>query len=51
MRVSDHGGARRASRDRAQHDPLRLGTLHSILKDVVEHHAMTIEDLVFKLRL
>ncbi len=33
------------------HNPLRLGTLHSILKDVAEHHAMAIEDLVSKLRL
>lgn len=33
------------------HSPLRVGTLHAILKDVAEHYAMTVEDLVLKLRL
>jgi hypothetical protein len=33
------------------HNPLRLGTLHAILKDVAEHHAVTVEDLILKLRL
>jgi predicted RNA binding protein YcfA (HicA-like mRNA interferase family) len=33
------------------HNLLRLRTLHSVLKDVAEHHAMTVEDLVLKLRL
>jgi len=34
-----------------RHDPLRVGTLHAVLKDVADHHAMTMEDLVLRLRL
>ena len=34
-----------------RHDPLRVGTLHAVLKDVADHHAMTVEDLVLKLGL
>ena len=33
------------------HNPIRVGTLHAILKDVAEHHAMTVEDLILQLRL
>jgi predicted RNA binding protein YcfA (HicA-like mRNA interferase family) len=33
------------------HNPLRLGTLRAILKDVADHHGMTVEDLILKLGL
>ena len=33
------------------HNPIRVGTLHAILKDVAEHHAMTVEDPILQLRL
>jgi predicted RNA binding protein YcfA (HicA-like mRNA interferase family) len=33
------------------HRPMRVGTLHAILKDVAEHHQTTVEDLVVTLRL
>jgi predicted RNA binding protein YcfA (HicA-like mRNA interferase family) len=28
-----------------RHKPLRIGTLHGILKDVAEHHGITLEKL------
>lgn len=31
------------------HDPIRLGTLHAVLKDVADHHAITVDDLLQKL--
>ncbi len=34
-----------------QHDPVRIGTLHSILKSVAEHHQMSIGELVRRLEL
>ena len=34
-----------------RHDPLRVGTLHAVLTDVADHHAMSLEDLVLKLGL
>jgi predicted RNA binding protein YcfA (HicA-like mRNA interferase family) len=33
------------------HNPMRVGTLRAVLKDVADHHAMTVEDLILKLRL
>jgi len=33
------------------HDPIRVGTLHSILKSVAQHHQMSIEELVRRLEL
>lgn len=33
------------------HDPLRPGTLHGILKDVAAHHGLTIEELLHRLEL
>lgn len=33
------------------HDPLRLGTLHDILKDVAAHHRLTVEQLLCELEL
>ena len=33
------------------HNPIRVGTLQAILKDLAEYHAMTIEDLVQTLHL
>jgi predicted RNA binding protein YcfA (HicA-like mRNA interferase family) len=33
------------------HKPIRIGTLHSILKSVAQHHQMTIEQLVRHLEL
>jgi predicted RNA binding protein YcfA (HicA-like mRNA interferase family) len=34
-----------------QHDPIRVGTLHSILKSIAEHHQTTVEELVRRLEL
>jgi predicted RNA binding protein YcfA (HicA-like mRNA interferase family) len=31
------------------HHPLKLGLLHGVLKDVGEHHGMTVEELVREL--
>ncbi len=31
------------------HDPLRVGTLATILADVAVHHELTRDDLIFKL--
>ncbi|MCW5598792.1 MAG: hypothetical protein KIT59_06710 [Nitrosomonas sp.] len=31
------------------HDPLRIGTLVSILTDVAKHHSLSKEDVIFKL--
>ena len=28
------------------HDPVKIGTLHSILKSVAEHHRMTVDELL-----
>ena len=28
------------------HDPLKVGTLHGILKSIAEHHAMTVDALL-----
>lgn len=33
------------------HSPIRVGTLRAILKDVAEHHATTVEELILQLRL
>ena len=33
------------------HNPMRLGTLHGILKDVAEHHGMTVEALLRELEI
>lgn len=33
------------------HDPVKIGTLCSILKSVAEHHRITVEDLLQKLEL
>lgn len=33
------------------HNPMRMGTLRAVLKDVADHHALTVEDLILKLRL
>jgi predicted RNA binding protein YcfA (HicA-like mRNA interferase family) len=33
------------------HDPLRTGTLHGILKDVAAHHGLTVEELLRELEL
>jgi predicted RNA binding protein YcfA (HicA-like mRNA interferase family) len=34
-----------------RHNPIRIGTLHSILTSVSRHHQMTVEDLVRRLEL
>ena len=31
------------------HRPLKVGLLHSVLKDVAEHHGLTVEELVREL--
>jgi predicted RNA binding protein YcfA (HicA-like mRNA interferase family) len=31
------------------HRPLKVGLLHGVLKDVAEHHGMTVEELVREL--
>ena len=33
------------------HHPMRLGTLHGILKDVALHHRLTVEELLRELEL
>jgi len=33
------------------HDPMRLGTFHGILKDTSLHHGLTVEELLDKLGL
>jgi len=33
------------------HDPLRLGTLHDILKDVAAHHRLTVDEMLGELEL
>jgi predicted RNA binding protein YcfA (HicA-like mRNA interferase family) len=33
------------------HNPIRIGTLHSILKSVGQHHKMSVEELVQRLEL
>ena len=33
------------------HDPTKVGTLSSILKNIAAHHKMTVEELVKKLKL
>jgi len=33
------------------HNPIKMGTLHSILKSVAEHHDTTVADLLNKLDL
>jgi len=33
-----------------QHDPIKLGTLSSILDDIAKHHKMTRNELLLKLR-
>lgn len=33
------------------HDPVKLGTLHGILKSIAEHHGLTIEQLLSELDL
>jgi len=33
------------------HNPMRVGTLRAVLKDVADHHGMTVEDLILKIRL
>ena len=33
------------------HSPLMTGTLHGILKDVVTHHSVSVEELVLRLEL
>jgi predicted RNA binding protein YcfA (HicA-like mRNA interferase family) len=33
------------------HNPMRLGTLSGILKDIAEHHGLTVEELARKLKL
>jgi len=33
------------------HNPIRTGTLHSILKSIAAHHKMSVEDLISTLRL
>lgn len=33
------------------HDPLRIGTLQAILKDVAEHHGLTVAELIERLDL
>ena len=33
------------------HDPLKVGTLHGILKSIAEHHSITVEDLLISLDL
>jgi hypothetical protein len=32
-----------------QHDPIRVGTLRTILGEIMEHHALTLEQLLVKL--
>ncbi len=34
-----------------QHNPIRIGTLHSILKSIAQHHQMSVEELVRRLEL
>ena len=34
-----------------RHDPIRIGTLHSILNSVAQHHQMSVEELVRRLEL
>jgi len=34
-----------------QHNPIRVGTLHSILASVAQHHQMTVEELLARLGL
>ncbi len=34
-----------------KHDPLKVGTLHDILKSVAAHHHLTVEELVRDLEL
>ena len=31
------------------HDPLRVGTLNSVLRDLAEHHQMNRDELLYKL--
>jgi hypothetical protein len=33
------------------HDPMRLGTLHGILRDIAIHHGRSVEELVRELEL
>jgi predicted RNA binding protein YcfA (HicA-like mRNA interferase family) len=33
------------------HRPLKVGLLHGVLKDVAEHHGMTVEELVRELEI
>lgn len=33
------------------HDPIKVGTLHGILKDVASHHHLNIDDLLRELEL
>jgi predicted RNA binding protein YcfA (HicA-like mRNA interferase family) len=32
-----------------QHDPIRVGTLRTIFGEIMEHHALTLEQLLVKL--
>ncbi len=34
-----------------QHNPIRIGTLHSILKSVAQHHQMSVGELLRRLQL
>ena len=34
-----------------RHNPIRIGTLHSILTSVAQHHQMSVEELVRRLEL
>ena len=34
-----------------QHNPIRVGTLHSILASIAQHHQMSVEELVGRLEL
>ena len=43
-----HGGEHHVTI--SNHDPLRLGTLNSILKDVAEHVGLSREELLISLR-
>ena len=33
------------------HDPIKVGTLHSILKNIAAHHRITVEELINRLDL
>jgi predicted RNA binding protein YcfA (HicA-like mRNA interferase family) len=34
-----------------RHNPIRVGTLHSVLASVAQHHRMTVEELLSRLEL